>query len=152
MYDSAAGQGPIREYRVEARRTASVTHGQIGQPGRGPRWWLSKPTGSQLTETLSQPDPVELLLTAVAAAVLAGAEEAALLLDLTLDAVEVHVYAVLRSHAACPLTVDYDLTLESAEPEARLALLHEELRNGSPVLRLVAAGTLLNGRMHPRRI
>ena len=150
MYDSVAGHGPIREYRAEARRAAS---GTPGQHGRGDRWWLSLPAGSRLTDTLGMPDPVELLLTSVAAAVLAGAEEAAARLDVVVAAVEVHVYAVLRSnHAACPITLEYDLTLESDEPEARLVQLHEELRHGSPVLKLVAAGTLLNGRMHPRHV
>lgn len=149
MFDSSDGHGSIREYRVEARRTASTT---TRQPGQGDRWWMSMPAGARLTDTLALPDPVELLLTSVAAAVLAGAEEAATLLDLALAAVEVHVYAVLRTHAVRQLTVEYDLTVESDESDARLVQLHEELRQGSPVLRMVAAGTLLNGRMHPRRV
>ena len=149
MYGSVAGRGSMREYRVEARRTASLAPSGSGQGGH---WWLSMPTSQRLADTLAMPDPVELLLTSVAAAVLCGAEEAAVILDLALAAVEVHVYGVLRDHGPCPLTVEYDLTLESDEPETRLVQLHEELRQGSTVLKLVAAGTLLNGRMHPRRV
>jgi hypothetical protein len=148
MYDSVTAHGSIREYRVEARRTAST---RVSQPAHGHRWTLSMPSGGRLADSLTVPDPVELLLKAVAAAVVAGTEEAAALLELALDAIEVHVYAVLRNHAACPLTVEYDLTVESDVPEARLVQLHEELRQGSAVLKVVAAGTLLNGRMHPRR-
>lgn len=148
MYDSVTAHGSIREYRVEARRTASAAP---GPPAHGHGWSLSMPSSRRLADTLMVPDPVELLLKAVAAAVVTGTEEAAALLDLVLEAVEVHVYAVLRDHAACPLTVEYDLTVESDVPETRLVQLHEELRQGSAVLKLVAAGTLLNGRLHPRR-
>lgn len=112
---------------------------------------MSMPAGSTLTGTMAMPDAVELLLMAVAAALLSGTEQAATQLRLALSAVEVHVHAALRTHGACPLTVDYDLTLESGEPETRLAQLHEELRQTSTVLQLISAGTLLNGRMHTRR-
>ncbi len=149
MLYSVPGQSSTREYRVEAHRTASLT---TGKPGSDGHWWMTVPAGSRLTGTLAEPDAVELLLMAVTAALLSGTEEAAALLHLALAAVEVHVYAVLRSHGACPLTVDYDLTLESNEPDTRLAQLHEELRQTSTVLKLVSAGTLLHGRMHPRHI
>lgn len=149
MYDRAAEHDPIREYRVEARRTASGTIG--ASPTYDHRWWPTAQVGDRAAAGRTAiPDPVELLLTAVAAAILAGAEEAAALLTFALTTAEVHVYAVLRIHASCPLTIAYDLTVDSEESEARLVRLHEELREQSPVLRLVAAGTMLNGRIRHR--
>ncbi len=148
MSYTVPGCSSTREYRVEAHRTASLTSGEPSSEGL---WSMSMAEGSRLTGTLAVPDAVEMLLMAVAAALLSGTEEAATLLHLALAAVEVHVYAVMRSGGTCPLTVNYDLTLDSNEPETRLVQLHEELRQASTVLQLIARGTLLNGRMHTRR-
>lgn len=148
MSHSVLEHTSTREYRVEAHRSARFAPEASGVNGL---WSMSMPEGSRLTGTMTTPDAVELLLMSVAAALLAGSEQAAGQLQLKLPAVDVYVHAALRTHGACHLTVDYDITFVSNEPETRLAQLHEELRQTSTVLQLVSAGTLLNGRMHTRR-
>lgn len=156
VYDSSAGRGFLREYRVGARRAASGVLNLSGVDGRRrPSMAGGVPApgagGGAAVDPPAESDPVVLLLTSVAAAVLAATDEVAAVLHLVLAAVEVRVHGVLHDRAVYPLSLDYDLTLESDEPEGLLAQLHEEVRQGSAVLRVVSAGTPLNGRMHLRR-
>ena len=102
------------------------------------------------TRSPGQPDaigPAELMLTAVAAAVLGGAEQAAI--ALSFDLTEAVVTVRGRYNQAAPLTlgVEYDLAIGSDEPDRRFLQFHEHLRGSETVRRLGAGGRELNGQL-----
>lgn len=90
---------------------------------------------------------VELLLAAVAAALVAGAERAVEALAFQLDGMTVRVGAA-RGGPTQTLVVEYDLVIDSAEPDRRIAQFHERVRRAIDVTELAHAVTPLSGRVH----
>ena len=91
--------------------------------------------------------PVELLLAAIAAGVLGGAECAAMALSFHLAGAVVRVRGRYAEGASPALDVEYDLAIATDEPDTRLARFHELLRRSESVRRLGAAGAHLTGRL-----
>ena len=96
------------------------------------------------------PDPTELLLSAIAAGLLAGTSHAARELGFRFRDAAVRVRGVYTGGAAPSLAVDYDLTIDSDETDGRLVQLHERIRRSESVLRLGEACAHLTGRVRRR--
>jgi uncharacterized OsmC-like protein len=110
----------MREYSVTASRTSKHSSEARGRSVVIPL----DTTRDGRTDALCA---AELLLAAVGASVLVGAEQAAAAMSFALVGASVHVRGVHRNDPARSLTVDYDLTVDADEPEHRLAQLHERL-------------------------
>lgn len=91
--------------------------------------------------------PLELLLAAIAAGVLGGAELAAEALSFHLAAVEVRVRGTHLADVPPTLFVEYDLGIVTDEPDGRLLQFHERVRQSDSVQRLGAATSGLSGRL-----
>ena len=92
----------------------------------------------------------ELFLTAVAAAVLGGAERAAAALSFELTAAVVTVHGRYDGAETSTLGVDYDLAIATDEPDRRFVQFHEALRGSEGVRRLGVAGGGLTGHLRRR--
>ncbi len=124
------------EYRVRARRIDS--HGSLAV-ARDAEVVLG-------TDMAGRPDamnPVELLLSALAACMLKGIERVTPLLAFQIDGAEVALEAI-RQDAPPKLTlIRYQITVDSEETEQRLALLHRNvLKYGTISNTLVGAVSL----------
>ncbi len=93
------------------------------------------------------PGPVELLLTAIAGSLLGGVEHATTALSFQLTAAEVRVDGTYGTTGARTLTVEYDLAVQTDEPDGRLLQFHEHVRRSESVQCLRTAGAPFSGRL-----
>lgn len=133
------------EYRIIARRSA---------PARATANW--KQAEIELDITPSGRDdafnPAELLLTAVAACMLKGIERLTPMLTFALESATVHVRGVRQDNPPRMIRIEYELVVDTAESDRRLALLHENLKKFGTIYNTVAAACELEGcirRMDP---
>jgi uncharacterized OsmC-like protein len=104
--------------------------------------------GAGCDDTLA---PVELMLTAIAGAVLEGVEHAAGALSFRVTSAEVRVHGQYRTANPLTLAVAYDLAVATDEPDARFGQFHEVLRRSESMRRLGAVGADLTGRLRRDR-
>jgi uncharacterized OsmC-like protein len=126
------------EYSVRARRIDS--HGSLA---------LCKSTEIVLdTDLAGRADalnPAELLLAALAACMLKGIERVTPILKFALRGVEVRVHGVRQDSPPKMARIDYEIRVDTDEPDRRLALLHDNVRKFGTVFNTVAPGTELVG-------
>jgi len=100
------------------------------------------------TDPAGTPDafnPAELLLAALAACMIKGIERIQPMLEFQLRGVEVHVHGVRQDVPPRLEQISYDIVVDSDESEARLALLHVNVRKYGTVFNTVMPGTSLQG-------
>lgn len=100
-------------------------------------------------------NPAELLLAAVAACMLKGIERVAPMLKFQLRGVAVRFHGVRQDKPPRMERIDYEIRVDTDEPDRRLELLHENVRKYGTVFNTVAPGTTLSGvlvRASPGRI
>ena len=100
------------------------------------------------TDLAGTPDafnPAELLLAALAACMIKGIERIQPMLEFQLRGVEVHVHGVRQDVPPRLEQISYDIVVDSDESEARLALLHVNVRKYGTVFNTVMPGTSLQG-------
>lgn len=90
-------------------------------------------------------NPAELFLAAIAACMIKGTERVTPLLRFQLRGVEVRLSAVRQDAPPRILRVDYELIVDSDEDDARLDLLHRNVRKYGTISNTVAAATVLEG-------
>jgi uncharacterized OsmC-like protein len=90
-------------------------------------------------------NPAELLLAALAACMIKGIERIQPMLKFQLQGVEVRVHGVRQDVPPRLERIDYEILVDSDESEARLALLHENVRKYGTVFNTVMPGTSLQG-------
>ncbi len=90
-------------------------------------------------------NPAELLLGALAACILKGIERITPMLLFQLRGVAVQVHGVRRDVPPKLERIDYDIQVDTDESDARLALLHENVKKYGTVFNTVAPGTELRG-------
>lgn len=130
----------MREYSVTASRT-----NERASEARARAVVIPLDTASGAREdTLCA---VELLLAAVGAAVLAEAEHAAVAMSFALAGARVHVRGVKPDNTARALTADYDLTVDTDEPEHRLLQLHERVWQRVNLAPFAGTAAHLSGRI-----
>ncbi|HEX8980410.1 MAG TPA: OsmC family protein [Parasulfuritortus sp.] len=100
------------------------------------------------TDLAGNPDafnPAELLLAALSACIIKGIERVAPILQFQLRGLEVRVDGVRRDTPPGMESIDYEIVVDSDEPDRRLELLHENVKKFGTVFNTVAPGTRLSG-------
>lgn len=92
-------------------------------------------------------NPVELLLAALAACMIKGVERSAPMLGFAFRSVDVQLQAVRQDTPPKILTISYQLTIDTDEPDRRLELLHTNVRKYGTISNTLAAAVTLTGRV-----
>ena len=90
-------------------------------------------------------NPAELLLAALSACMIKGIERVAPMLKFSFRGVEVRVRGVRQDVPPRMERIDYEILVDTAEPDQRLELLHENVKKYGTVFNTVAPGTVLEG-------
>jgi uncharacterized OsmC-like protein len=90
-------------------------------------------------------NPAELLLAALAACMIKGVERAAPMLKFKFRGVEVRLHAVRQDAPPKLLSIDYELIVDSDEPDRRLDRLHTNVRKYGTISNTLAAAVPLTG-------
>ena len=102
------------------------------------------------TDLAGSPDafnPAELLLAALSACMIKGIERVAPILDFSLRGVDVRGHGVRQDVPPKMESIDYEIVVDTDEPERRLELLHDNVKRFGTVFNTVAPGTQLSGRL-----
>ncbi len=90
-------------------------------------------------------NPAELLLAALTACMIKGIERVAPMLGFSFRGVEVRVHGVRQDVPPRMERIDYEILVDTDEPDRRLELLHENVKKYGTVFNTVAPGTRLKG-------
>ena len=90
-------------------------------------------------------NPAELLLTAVAACMLKGIERVAPMLRFGWRGASVRVHGVRQDAPPRMIRIEYELVVDTDERDARLELLHRNVRTYGTVSNTIAAAVELTG-------
>ncbi len=105
------------------------------------------------TDLAGNPDafnPAELVLAALAACMIKGIERIQPMLAFQLRGVEVHIHGVRQDVPPRLEQITYEIVLDSDESDARLALLHANVKKYGTVFNTVSSGTSLDGVLRRR--
>lgn len=128
----------MTEYRVFARRIDS--HGSLAVAKKA-----EVMLDTDIAGRLDAMNPVELLLSALAACMLKGIERITPMLKFQLEAAEVQLEAI-RQDAPPKLTlIRYQITVDSAETDLRLALLHRNILKYGTISNTLVVSVPLEG-------
>lgn len=126
------------EYAVTARR-------------QGPEGSLASAGAAEVvldTSLAGRPDalnPAELLLAALGACMIKGIERTSPMIKFAFRGAEVRLHAVRQDSPPKLLTIDYELIIDTDEPERRLELLHTNVRKYGTVSNTLDAAVTLTG-------
>ena len=126
------------EYHVSARRIDS--HGSEATT-KDARIVLD-------TDMAGRPDafnPAEMLLASLSACILKGTERVIPILEFNLRGIEVSLHGVRQDSPPKMIRIDYDIVVDTDEPEARLALPHKNLQKYGTIYNTLAGATELSG-------
>jgi uncharacterized OsmC-like protein len=126
------------EYRVEARRTSG--HGAEVTAKAARLEVDTDPAGRQ-----DAFNPAELLLASLAACILKGVERVAPMLNFAFAGVEVTMHGVRQDAPPKLVRIDYVVTVDTAEPDHRLALLLRNLQKYGTVHNTLAGTVEIAG-------
>jgi len=90
-------------------------------------------------------NPAELFLASIAACMLKGIERVAPMLQFSFRGVTVRLHGIRQDKPPKMLRVDYEITVDTEEPDRRLELLHENIRKFGTISNTVAAACILEG-------
>lgn len=126
------------EYNVSARRLDA--HGSLA---------ITKQATLTLdTDVQGRPDafnPAELFLAAIAACMIKSVERVAPMIHFQFDGVEVKLHGIRQDAPPMIVEVNYEIIVETAEDDRRLALLHTNIRKYGTISNTVAKATKLEG-------
>ena len=131
------------EYAVNARRIDA--HGSLATTKSA-----SIVLDTDVKGRLDAFNPAELLLAAVAACMIKGIERVSPLLDFTFDGVEVQLQGQRQDSPPKMVAITYELIVDTAESDQRLALLHTNVRKYGTISNTIAAATDLSGTIRRR--
>lgn len=95
-------------------------------------------------------NPAELLLAAVAACMLKNLERVAPLLTFRFSGAEVRVHGMREDRPPRLVRIEYEIILDTEEPDRRLVLMHENIRRYGTISNTVAAAVELSGTLSRR--
>jgi uncharacterized OsmC-like protein len=90
-------------------------------------------------------NPAELLLAAIAACMIKGAERVAPMIKFALRGMEVRVHGVRQDAPPKMVRIDYEIIVDTTETDQRLELLHKNIRKYGTVSNTIAAAAELHG-------
>ena len=126
------------EYRVTARRTDA----------RGSLAATKQATIELDTSVAGRTDafnPAEMLLAALAACMIKGIERAAPMINFSFSGVEVRLRAERLDAPPKIVRIDYELLVQTDEPDRRLELLHTNVLKYGTISNTLAAAAKLSG-------
>jgi uncharacterized OsmC-like protein len=128
----------VQTYRVHARRIDA--HGSLATAKEA-----EVPLDTDLAGRRDAMNPVELLLSALAACMLNGIERVTPMLNFQTDGAEVRLEAV-RQDAPPKLTlIRYEIVVDSAETDQRLDLLHRNILKYGTISKTLSSAVPLEG-------
>ena len=92
-------------------------------------------------------NPAELLLSALSGCIIKGIERVAPIIKFEFKGIEVKLHGVRQDVPPKMESIDYEIIVNTNEPDSRLELLHKNVRQFGTVFNTVAPGTQLNGKM-----
>jgi uncharacterized OsmC-like protein len=128
----------LLEYRVTARRLD--TSGSVA--GAKSAEVILDTSLAGRTDALN---PAELLLASLAACMIKGAERVSPMISFELRGMSVRLHAVRADAPPSIKKIDYEIVVESDEPERRLELLHTNIRKFGTISNTLASVVLLTG-------
>ena len=131
---------PKMSFHVEARRVDA--HGSLARCKNA-----EIALDTDLAGNADAFNPAELLLAALSACVIKGIERVAPILKFSLRGVEVRVHGVRQDVPPKMESIDYEIVVDTDEPDRRLELLHENVKKFGTVFNTIAPGTQLSGRL-----
>ena len=126
------------EYRVTAHRIDS--HGSQAE--------TKSATITLDTDMAGRDDafnPAELLLASLAACILKGTERVVPMLSFDLRGIELSLRGVRQDSPPKMVRIDYEIVVDTDESDARLDLLHKNLRKYGTITNTLAGATELTG-------
>ena len=128
------------EYHVNAHRLDS--HGSL----------VAAKEASLIADTdlAGRPDafnPVELLLGALSACLIKGAERVLPVLGFKLNGLEVSLHAIRQDSPPKLLSIDYLITVDTDEPDHRIELLHTNIRKYGTISNTLALAVPIAGQI-----
>jgi uncharacterized OsmC-like protein len=90
-------------------------------------------------------NPAELLLAALSACMIKGIERVAPMLKFSLRGVDIHMHGIRQDAPPRMERIDYEIVVDTDEPDRRLELLHDNVKKYGTVFNTVAPGTDLTG-------
>jgi uncharacterized OsmC-like protein len=90
-------------------------------------------------------NPAELLLAALAACILKGAERVLPVLDFRLRSIDVRLHGVRQDSPPRLVSIDYVITVDTDEPDHRLELLHTNIRKYGTISNTLSTSVALTG-------
>lgn len=90
-------------------------------------------------------NPAELLMAALAACMIKGIERVTPILKFELRGVQVRLHGVRRDVPPSMASIEYEILVDTDEPDRRLTLLHDNVKKFGTVYNTVAPGTTLTG-------
>jgi uncharacterized OsmC-like protein len=130
--------GVMLEYRVEARRLDA--QGSIAT-AKSAKITLD----TALAGRVDAFNPAELLLAGVAACMIKGIERVTPMIGFELRGVEVKLHAARQNSPPKIISIDYELIIDTDEPDQRLELLHKNVRKYGTISNTIALATKLEG-------
>lgn len=126
------------EYRIEANRI-----------GEGGSVATVRQASIELDTTLAGRtdalNPVELLLASLSACMLKGVERAAPMLKFQFRSASVKLHAVRQDAPPRLISIDYELTIDTDEPDRRLELLHLNVIKYGTISNTLSAAVRIDG-------
>ncbi len=129
---------PMLEYRVKAYRVDA--HGSTAEAKQA-----SITLDTDLAGRADAFNPAELLLAAIAACMIKGAERVAPMLKFDLRGFEVRLHGVRQDTPPKIIAIDYEIIVDTPETDQRLELLHKNIPKYGTVSNTIAAVVALNG-------
>ncbi|MEY3852776.1 MAG: hypothetical protein RI910_1756 [Verrucomicrobiota bacterium] len=126
------------EYHVQARRIDA--HGSEVSAKQATLQVDTDPSGRA-----DAFNPAEMLLGALAACIIKGAERVLPTLGFQLRGLEVKLHAVRQDSPPKILSIDYVITVDTDEPDHRVELLHTNIRKYGTISNTLALAVPLNG-------
>ena len=128
------------EYSVNAHRLDA--HGSLVTAKEA-----SLMADTDLQGRLDAMNPVELLLAALSACLLKGAERVLPILEFKLRGLSVQLHAVRQDSPPKLISIDYVLTVDTDETDHRLELLHTNIRKYGTISTTLAAAVPIEGKI-----
>ena len=126
------------QFAVTARRLDA--HGSVAHCKSA-----SVPLDTDLAGSVNAFNPAELLLAALAACMIKGIERVVPILKFELREVEVRINGIRQDAPPRMESIDYEIIVDTDEPDRRLELLHDNVAKFGTVFNAVAPGTKLAG-------
>lgn len=126
------------DYRVTARRIDA--HGSMAMAKEAEVMLDTDPAGRR-----DAMNPVELLLSALAACMLKGIERVTPMLQFQIDGAEIRLEAVRQDAPPKLVVIRYQIVVDSAETDQRLVLLHRNVLKYGTISNTLSGSVPLEG-------